>query len=645
MNGEAGRNPDGPGPAGWGLPMTAGLAVLALAGLHRLDVATFFERLAAGRAVLQQGLAGTDPLTLVGAGQSWRDVYWLYDLLALGAWSVGGAALVTLIHVALVVGAFAVLAPLLRRHASPLATGFSLLLATAVLLPVFDPGPWTAALLPAALLLRVLDRPAWTRTTWILAILIQVVWINLAPSGWMGPLFALGGAAARRFEPSPGQANRPSARHWILPAVLLAACLLTPFGPLAVRDSFATLITTGLPFWISPLAPLFVGLSSRYLITAVLGLLALGLIAQKKRLPILPTGAVIVGVGLVLISPAHLPELALYSFVFLAMTLEAIAQDTTAFLRKSLRYARPFHPWLGRGVLLAACLAVAAFIARDVPWRRSGRTAGVGVGQADLAFPTGAAEALQGAHAPVRIVHSPVQGGFLAWTRPGVPAFADLRHGLEADDFTRLVDRFFAGESDTAAALLDRWQADAVLFDCAAPGAAMSARNLLAQPQQWALAYFDGLSALVVRRRPESEAFLENRDIQQAGVRRLEERLRQAEEQVAAGRRLPVCPDLIGAGAFLLAVDRPVHAERFLRAAWKGVPEFAAGAVLHGQALVRSRRGAEAVDQLEASTRRRPDHPQAWHWYAAALEQAGRTNEAEQVRKRAPTPAPPAATD
>ena len=612
--------------------VAAALGFLCVAGLRTLSGADFWEHLATGRVVAERGIPHADLLSFTSEGQSWVAGCWLYDRWLYGLWNLGGAPLVTLAHVAAVVAAFALLLPVARRFSRPPAVAFALLLCAWVLAPVFEAGPGTLALFFVALFLWMLSAP---RRPWALfAVLVpaEALWVNMHGSAWLGPTLAAFGTAAAYLEhratvPLDDAPARPGIMAG-LTAALLAAAFLNPYGAGLFRfllggDETAAAAARNL---VSPLTALFAPGLTRPLIIATLFLGAGGLVARKQRMPLVPTATAIFAGFLVVRSVAHLAVFALAIFPFLSLSLDALGESANATLRRQFRYGTLSPaPALGLAVLLAALSAF--FFAGGAYYRHSGSLARPGLGVVESFFPARAVPILARSDFPPRCLNMPTDGAYLAWALPARPVFSDTRPGVYGPEFRQLIERFFSGDAAAIAPVCSRWKADAVLLNCVLPGAATTGRHLL-DSGEWALAYFDGTSAILIRRAAGRTDLTSDRALQDRGLEILQAEYDRYARELSRGRRPGVSARLVGAGFLFAALDRQVAAADAWRLLWRGAPDMSGALLQLGIAEARSGQVADAIPSLEQFTRCAPRNPQGWYWLSACYSRMKRTNEA-----------------
>jgi hypothetical protein len=205
-----------------------------------LLVSDTWMTLLAGREVFEHGLPSHDELTVLGLGREWTDQQWGAQLVAYGAYSLGGHALLAVLTAALVVSALAIAVIGARR----LGAGPRAILL--VFFPVILAAPWVWTMRAQVFVLPLFTGLVWllasearspTRRVW-LALPILVVWANLHGSVALAALLTmlLGGIELVR---SRGATWLRSVALLVLP---LLAVLATPYGPLETARYYHLLL-------------------------------------------------------------------------------------------------------------------------------------------------------------------------------------------------------------------------------------------------------------------------------------------------------------------------------------------------------------------------------------------------------------------
>ena len=124
-----------------------GFILITLTGIRTVSNPDLFTHIALGQASASAG----DPISYTMADQTWVDLNPLYNKTVAALWSMGGAPLITIVHVAVLLAAFILMFRFGKEWGGTLSQAFSLLICAWLLLPVFNPGPAAFALLFTAL--------------------------------------------------------------------------------------------------------------------------------------------------------------------------------------------------------------------------------------------------------------------------------------------------------------------------------------------------------------------------------------------------------------------------------------------------------------------------------------------------------------
>ncbi|MCX6996076.1 MAG: hypothetical protein NTV49_03075 [Kiritimatiellaeota bacterium] len=465
----------------WCVPL--GLLVLGLFGVRTISHAEIWSHLVTGRWIAAHGIPRMDDLSLIQAQGPWLDATWLYDRLLYALWSLGGAPLVTLLNAGLVVLAFMLLVRVACRWSGPVAQLLTLLVCALLLGPQFVVGPRAAGLFFAALFMQRLaaGRPGWA--TWTLLLLAQVLWTNLHASFLLGPLIALVFAVEQALQtrnkvPPAGTAvataaEPPAWRASLLLAVAaLAVTLVNPYGLRLHRQLLETgFKVTGLAeVWISPFSGEFDSSLGRYVIYLAWLLCALGLVAEKHRLPLGFSLLALLG-ALLVVRPALSPDFfALLSFPFLTLSIAAagalLHNNFGELLNRLSLKAR------GWTIPLVGCLPllILGLLFSNHYYYSTGSASVFGLGVNEEMFPARAAPVMIRQDFPLRFVNALPEGGYLLWRCPQRRVLVDGRGGLYRADLLAKVNSAFQGNLRDWAAIEEWTKPSALLLNCIRPG-------------------------------------------------------------------------------------------------------------------------------------------------------------------------------
>ena len=205
-----------------------------------LLVADSWLTLVAGREVVENGLPTRDELTVLGLGREWTDQQWGAQVLAYGAYSLGGLGLLAVMTATFAVGAFAIAA------AGARALGAGQRAIVLMFFPVLMAAPWTFTIRAQVFVL-----PLYTGLIWLLAsqarnptrrvylvLPLLLIWANLHGSAALAAMLVMLLAAIELV--------RSRGRSWMRSVVLLVlpplALLATPYGPLETARYYHLLL-------------------------------------------------------------------------------------------------------------------------------------------------------------------------------------------------------------------------------------------------------------------------------------------------------------------------------------------------------------------------------------------------------------------
>jgi hypothetical protein len=399
-----------------------------------------FLTLTSGREVAEHGLPSRDELTVIGAGRTWTDQQWGAQLLAYGAFELGGHAVLAIVAAAFVLSAF-VLAALGARSLGAGPRGIVL-----VFFPVILAAPWAWTIRA-----QVFALPLFTGLVWLLAsearrpsrkvylaIPLLVVWANLHGSVALGALLTML-LAAIELVSSRGRTIRRSALLLVLAPL---AVLATPYGPLDTARYYRLMLLDP-PFadrvteW-QPSDP-----DWNTLVFYVLTALAVVIVVRCRR-RVEPFDAATLGLTFVgaVLAIRGIPWFALACMVLLPVALGDALEGRAAPVRGRLNRS------LALGALAVLGVAVVVALVRDSAWY-------------ERKWPTEALVPLeQAASSPgSRVFATDRYADWLLWKLPELrgrvaydvrfelyePSFFDrlvAYHGEEGDDWMELADGY-----------------------------------------------------------------------------------------------------------------------------------------------------------------------------------------------------------
>jgi len=600
--------------------------VLAFFGLRTISNPDFWMHLAVGRTLAESGWIRTDPFSFTTTqSRIWINPTWMYDAALYRIWQLGGAAAVTIATLTCILAAFALLLPLARRGAGGASQALAILLIAWLMAPILTPSPAVPALLATALTIRILS-VASTRTALFILIPVQIIWTNMHGSFLLGPLLA----ALYWWESA--RATKDNRLAIWLPVALLAATLANPYGIQLHKLAFKSIVdpnAAALIQWISPFQADFAPFFGRHAATLLLAVIASAFIAIPHRLPLVPTTLGVFGAFLLVISPRYYLFSGLFVFPFAACGLQGIATWLTQ------RAGNDKWAVIGRGIFFLFCLATILVVGSNYYFNRSGSSSTFGLGITQNLYPERASEVLL-SHPdfPKHAVNLAHDGGYLAWRLPRRKIFTDTRAPVYGIPFYQGLAGALGGHAETWNALIQRFDIGAVILNGTWAGSAPAARRLI-DSGQWALAYWDGTTIVLLRRTDENAALIADPSIQQSGLAHFEATRRIYRDRLAAGGYLQNEPSLISAGQFLFSLGRFDEARSLLSDVVQGSPTFSLAWQLFGVCLERNGDRANAILALERATQLRPDNVLSWLWLARVLNENGDSTAAAEATKKA----------
>lgn len=616
-----------------------GFILIALTGIRTISSPEIFTNIALGQAEN----SGGDPLSYTMADSTWIDLNPLYNQLVSLLWGLGGASLITLVHVLAALAAFILMFRFGKSWGGALSQGLALLLCAWLLMPVFTPSATIFAMLFTALFITVLYRVKNFNIVAGILLVLQILWTNIHPSFLFGPIlilfFALENWQESRNASRAALVTPLTNRLFILSALAVGVTLINPNLINLHRHIFANgMLLTGTEGleWIS----LF---SSGFPQTTIMGLTifslvlgAGGLITLQKKLPGMITALALVGAFLTVRSIGSLQSFSLLALPFFILSFSAVSdylEKTLASVFKSNE--ERLHNIMVILTLLLMLITGGALIT-NIAYVNIGSASRFGLGIEDQSFPVAAAGILARDDFPERIMNMAHDGGYISVINPDHKIFCDTRLSFYGIDFHKTLNRAMLGQKGAWKTILSEWNPHAVILNGAWPDSGALANRLIAS-RAWKLVYFDGASIILIRDLPEYATLINDPSIQKYGGSVLEQTRK---EYVANNLGLIKAGNssrLIGAGGLYLALNRPAEAKMVYTTLTENCPNMALAWVGLGQSLMLQKQITEGIGYMERGEKILPRSSRVWmalyQAYRLKGDEAKTTYAAEQLNK------------
>ena len=591
-----------------------GFVLLALTGIRTISSPEIFTHIALGQAHSVKA----DPLAYTMAGKPWVNMNPLYNSLVYLLWSLGGAGLVTLVHVLVVLAAFFMMLRFGKDWGGPLSQGLALLLCAQLMLPVFRPGPDAFFMLFTALFLTLLYRVKNFNLLAALLLILQVLWTNMHPSFLFGPVLII------FFAIENWQETRKTSRAYMatplatklagLSAVALLVTLINPnFINLHrhILSSWVLMTGTENLEWISLFSGSFPqgAISSLTVFTLILG--AGGLITLQKRLPAVITMLALAGAFLTVRSIGTLHLFAFLAFPFMILSFNAISGYLTRTPTTVFKTSAATQHDLLVAIALGLMIISAGSLITNRAYTRIGSASHFGLGVEEDSFPVAAAGILSRPDFPKKIINIAHDGGYIALQNPSRKIFCDTRTSFYGPDFYQTLNRALLGQPGAWNKIRSDWTPHAVVLNGCWPDASALANRLIAS-KAWKLVYFDGATIILVADLPEYATLINDPAIQQYGMQVLEKARRNYLEKgkgfVSAGNS----SRLLGAGSLYLALNRPQEAEALFSIIVNNSPNAASAWLGLGQSLIMQKQISKGIEYMEKAADITPRNGRVW---------------------------------
>jgi hypothetical protein len=470
----------------------------ALLALYRTREGDFWFHLAAGRDIVQHGLPHAERWCLAVLGQwPWLGE-WLYHVALYGTRAAAGDWGVTVWRAAWTALAVAFALALARQtsgEGGPRAgLGTAALLATLALANIRErlaarPEQITMAFLLLFLLVFERARRAGRdRTLWLVP--VQIVWVNMHPGWFLGPLVAALYALLEAFGRSA--AARRRALRWLL--VGLAFCAAGAVSPRPLDTLSLRLMRDAradpMMLTIDELKPWIWAEDRARPFTALLALAAAAAIVGGRRAWRASPPLTVAALGALAAGLVHARFKALGALVALPVLAAALATHTSP--APGTKRRRKLSPYLGTALAALAAVAGVAWLVTDLKYYPAG------VAPLLDSVPVRAVTLADSLHIDGPVLNTPWYGGYIFWARgeKHLP-LQDARFLGSAAFRSRLVRaRLDPAALDT---LLTEWRFTHAILEPAMSPLDRLAVQLFHRPE-WALVFADDAGLLFVRR-------------------------------------------------------------------------------------------------------------------------------------------------
>jgi len=591
-----------------------GFILLTLTGIRTISSPDIFTHIALGQAA---GVSA-DPLAYTMAGKQWINMNPLYNNMVYSLWSLGGAGLVTLIHVLVVLAAFLLMFRFSKEWGGSLSQGLALLLCALLILPVFNPGPGAFFMLFTALFLTLLYRIKNFNLLAILLLVLQVLWTNIHPSFLFGPVLILFFAIENWQEVSntsrSAMVTPLTTKLFALSAVSLLVTLINPNLINLHRHIFGNwVLLTGTEEleWISLFSSSFPQgfISSLTVFALILG--AGGLITLQKRLPAMLTMLALVGAFLTVRSIGSLHLFVFLAFPFIALSFSAVSEYLSRTMTTVFKTSEPILHNLLYGIVLVLMIVSIGSLVTNRAYADIGSASHFGLGVEEGSFPVAATGLMSRKDFPKNIINIAHDGGYLALQDPARKIFCDTRTSFYGTEFYKMLNGALLGQAGAWRTILSSWNPHAVVLNACWPDAGALANRLIAS-KAWKLVYFDGSTVILVRDLPEYATLINDPAIQKYGVAILEKDRREYLEQSKGFVKAGNPSRLIGAGGIYLALNRPQQAEEVYTVLVKNSPNMAGALLNLGQSLILQKQFSNGLEYMEKAAKITPRSGRVW---------------------------------
>ncbi|NCD34089.1 MAG: tetratricopeptide repeat protein [Spartobacteria bacterium] len=623
--------------AGWTW-MLPGFFVLLLLGIRTVSGSQIWLHLAAGRSLFDGGLYGSYPLA--GAAlpdASWVNGTWLLDGLLFICWKMGGTLLLSLVKLVSVLGAYILLLPVVKKWAGAMSISLALMVCAWMTSTFYGLMPLLYVLWLPALFIRLLagtdgEEHSWPKIALLAA--FQVLWVNLHPSFVLGPVIVFLYLIQCYVSGAPRSRNQKTAM--IRLATVLLATLVNPYFAGVYRPVVMLVVNPQsycLTDQIAPFGGRAVFAWSRGMLYLSLMIAALGLLFQRDKLPLALTGLAVVGAFSALRMAFFAPACALLMFPFLCLSVQATGEAVRRFVEA--RWSGFSPSAMLSGVFTVLVLLSMWAVTTNAFYIRTGMLSSFGLGLSRGGYPSsGVISLIQGADFPPVYANDLYDGGYLSFFAPEKPALVTQQASVFPDPFYDRYVRALSGEQWPLFA--KETGTGAVVLNMIYPYSLRMAQHFLSRG--WAMAYFDGTSAIFMPRTPQNAAFLNDNDRRKSGLVLVDEAMDAYRIRRSSFIHPPIPARLVAAANLLMAQGQFDKAVAIYTQLVKGTPRLRMAWEYLGRCRLNMGEIELAVYALEQNVLLDASLAGSWLWLGRAYELAGRKSDADaaydEARKR-----------
>lgn len=602
------------------LNVILGLVFIALIGIRTISTPEIWTHLAQGRT--------NEPISYLESGSS-ANTTWAYDKIVYGLWNMGGASALIFFNVIVMLAAFILLLRVSQRWGGGLSQGFALLISGHLIFQGLDVGPQTVMMLFIALFVHQLDTAKKPAVLFGVLVPLQILWTNMHGSFLLGPFLAILAAIQANLDIKgtnrKKQQKLQPGTFGILTAALLVATVVNPYFLKMHAQVLAGIKMPYPAYWGSLFREYFQTPMHNPLIFFIFILGAGGLITLKKRLPTTLTTLAIIGAFLVIRSVYASQLFAVLAFPFMVLSFTAVGEYLTKVLKPLLGKQEKLLSSAIQVVFVLLIILSTIPVVNSCAYTRFGSASTFGLGIEEDLYPAGAEIIIGNPAFPEKAINLAADGGYLAFNY-GRKVFIDYRAGHYDRKVLEDLNAMLLGSNEAYNDIYTTYRPEAIIINTLMPSSAQGLVTLLSR-QIWKLAYFDGTTIILLLDKEELAPLLDNKEIQAAGLAKLEAARADYAAKIQKGCRTKNPAALIGSGKVFLALNRPVQSKAIFSLLLQGNDTIPGAWLGLGNSQLMLGEFDAAADSLAVATRLAPNNLYAWVGYMNACEKSGRTEE------------------
>ena len=425
--------------------------------------------------------------------QEYVNTSYLYDWLLNLAWGLGGAELVISLNAIGLILSFSLLLNLSRKYGNCFSQSLALIISGLLIFRTIDVSPIPLIMIMISSFLILLSKNNKTKFDYTILFILQVLWSNLHNSFLLGPILIIGFIVQEIIDTKH---HAPIIKKYILLFfVLLLSTFINPNFIGTYNQTFEILNNYNPIYYASLIYNSFSSAESiRHTLFLVAGIVVLGLIFSKKKLPLSLTIFSIIGFIFAFSHPINNPLFVTLSFPVIVLSIETIKVKLTNILKLSDSKIIDYISYITIPIL-AIYLIIG--VVNNKSYLAYGSCSNFGYGIADSFICDDLPLPLQNliSDKDIKIVNQPSDGGYIAYTF-NKKCFLDYRKGIYSPDIINEFNSMLYAKQDAYSYFITKYTPDLFILNALNKSTHTGLITLL-DTDKWNLIYFDGITLIL----------------------------------------------------------------------------------------------------------------------------------------------------